>query len=181
MDARSDVFSFGAVLYELLSGRRAFAGDTPRATLSAVMHETPSPLETPAALKGSSSGVWPSSRAIALCPWWTWERLWNAHLEFFQAYPCLSGVRSVSQGTASRENVRARGTRPRPGTPIWGRVWYHLLCSEIDATAVWYQKMIEVRDIFAPIYANSPYTAELRASPYWPKLARMMKLPDSAP
>ena len=26
VDARSDVFSFGAVLYELLSGRRAFAG-----------------------------------------------------------------------------------------------------------------------------------------------------------
>ncbi len=73
--------------------------------------------------------------------------------------------------------VAEMGSSP---TPIWGRVWYHLLCSEIDAAAVWYEKMIEVRDIFAPIYANSPYTAELRASPYWPKLARMMKLPDSA-
>ena len=29
VDQRSDVFSFGAVLYELLSGRRAFAGNTP--------------------------------------------------------------------------------------------------------------------------------------------------------
>ena len=28
LDARSDIFSFGAVLYELLSGRRAFAGDS---------------------------------------------------------------------------------------------------------------------------------------------------------
>jgi eukaryotic-like serine/threonine-protein kinase len=51
VDARSDVFSFGAVLYELLSGRRAFAGDTPLATLSAVMHEPPPPLEAPAALE----------------------------------------------------------------------------------------------------------------------------------
>ena len=66
-------------------------------------------------------------------------------------------------------------------TPIWGRAWYHLLCSEIDAAAVWYEKMIEAREIFAPVYAKSLYTAELRASPYWPKLARMMKLPDSAP
>jgi TolB-like protein/Tfp pilus assembly protein PilF len=65
-------------------------------------------------------------------------------------------------------------------TPIWGRVWYHLLCSEIDAAAVWYEKMIEAREIFAPFYAQSFYTAELRASHYWPKLARMMNLPDSA-
>jgi hypothetical protein len=63
---------------------------------------------------------------------------------------------------------------------IWGRVWYHLLCSEIDAAAVWYEKMIEAREIFAPFYAQSFYTAELRASHYWPKLARMMNLPDSA-
>ena len=27
VDARSDIFSFGAVLYEMLSGRRAFGGD----------------------------------------------------------------------------------------------------------------------------------------------------------
>jgi hypothetical protein len=61
-----------------------------------------------------------------------------------------------------------------------GRAWYHLLCSEIDVAAVWYEKMIEAREIFAPVYAMSLYTAELRGSPHWPKLARMMKL-DSAP
>jgi serine/threonine-protein kinase len=66
-------------------------------------------------------------------------------------------------------------------TPVWGRAWYHLLCSEIDAAAVWYEKMIEAREIFAPVYAKSHYTAELRASPYWPKLAHMMMLPVSAP
>src|SRR5688572_28521684 len=50
VDARSDVFSFGAVLYELLSGRRAFAGDTPLATLSAVVDAAPPPLEATPAL-----------------------------------------------------------------------------------------------------------------------------------
>ncbi len=51
VDARSDVFSFGAVLYEMLSGRRAFRGDTPSATITAVVNEEPAPLEAPAALE----------------------------------------------------------------------------------------------------------------------------------
>ena len=50
VDARSDVFSFGAVLYEVLSGRRAFRGDTPFATITAVINERPPALEAPAAL-----------------------------------------------------------------------------------------------------------------------------------
>jgi serine/threonine protein kinase/dipeptidyl aminopeptidase/acylaminoacyl peptidase len=41
VDARTDVFSFGAVLYEMATGRRAFSGDSPAATLAAVMREQP--------------------------------------------------------------------------------------------------------------------------------------------
>ncbi len=49
VDARSDVFSFGAVLYELLSGRRAFRRETMGATLGAVIASEPPPLkEAPA-------------------------------------------------------------------------------------------------------------------------------------
>jgi serine/threonine-protein kinase len=51
VDARSDVFAFGTVLYEVLSGRRAFRGDTPFATLSAVVNDAPPPLEAPGALE----------------------------------------------------------------------------------------------------------------------------------
>ena len=43
LDARSDVFSFGAVLYELLAGRRAFD------SLAAVLRDEPAPLTSPAA------------------------------------------------------------------------------------------------------------------------------------
>ncbi len=42
VDARSDIFSFGAVLYEMLTGRRAFSGASRMATLSAVMRDDPS-------------------------------------------------------------------------------------------------------------------------------------------
>jgi Tol biopolymer transport system component len=40
-DARSDIFSFGAILYEMLSGRRAFHGDSAAETMSAILREEP--------------------------------------------------------------------------------------------------------------------------------------------
>src|SRR5262249_14689311 len=40
-DQRSDIFSFGAILYEMLSGRRAFRGDSPVETMSAILKEAP--------------------------------------------------------------------------------------------------------------------------------------------
>jgi eukaryotic-like serine/threonine-protein kinase len=43
VDARSDIFAFGAVLYEMLSGRRAFEGPSKMATLSSVIREEPKP------------------------------------------------------------------------------------------------------------------------------------------
>jgi TolB-like protein/Tfp pilus assembly protein PilF len=42
-DARSDLFSFGAVLYEMLSGRRAFSGRSNAETLSAILRDEPAP------------------------------------------------------------------------------------------------------------------------------------------
>jgi len=41
VDHRSDIFSFGAILYELLSGTRAFARPTPADTMSAILKEDP--------------------------------------------------------------------------------------------------------------------------------------------
>ncbi len=40
-DARSDIFSFGAILYEMLSGKRAFSGDSAADTMSAILKEDP--------------------------------------------------------------------------------------------------------------------------------------------
>ena len=44
IDARSDVFSFGSVIYEMLSGRRAFEGQSSAALLSAITRDDPKPL-----------------------------------------------------------------------------------------------------------------------------------------
>ncbi len=50
-DARSDIFSFGAVLYEMLAGRRSFSGGSAAATIGAILHKDPDPLDAPPALR----------------------------------------------------------------------------------------------------------------------------------
>jgi Tol biopolymer transport system component/tRNA A-37 threonylcarbamoyl transferase component Bud32 len=44
VDSRSDIFSFGAVLYEMVTGKRAFMGDSKLSTLASVLHSEPVPL-----------------------------------------------------------------------------------------------------------------------------------------
>ena len=51
LDARLDVFSFGAVLFELLTGTRAFTGDSNAHILSAVLRDDLGPFEAPHAVR----------------------------------------------------------------------------------------------------------------------------------
>ncbi|MGD8377450.1 MAG: protein kinase, partial [Acidobacteriota bacterium] len=43
-DARSDLFAFGAMLYEMATGRRAFRGETQASLIAAILKEEPTPL-----------------------------------------------------------------------------------------------------------------------------------------
>ena len=43
-DARTDIFAFGAVLYEMLTGKKAFDGKSQASLIAAIMHAAPAPL-----------------------------------------------------------------------------------------------------------------------------------------
>lgn len=62
VDHRTDIFSFGSVLYEMLTGRRAFRGDSQVETMNAILKEDPPEL---ASARGSTvSGVSPALEQI---------------------------------------------------------------------------------------------------------------------
>jgi serine/threonine protein kinase len=67
-DVRTDIFSFGAVVYEMLTGLRAFSGDNPEALAESITNATPAPIGLP--------GV---DRLIATClakdPSNRWQRM----------------------------------------------------------------------------------------------------------
>jgi eukaryotic-like serine/threonine-protein kinase len=56
-DARSDIFAFGCVLYEMLSGAKAFSGATAASVIAAILEREPEPLKTTP----------PLDRVIATC------------------------------------------------------------------------------------------------------------------
>lgn len=45
VDPRSDIFSFGAVMYEMIAGRKPFEGETPSDTMAAILKTEPTPLQ----------------------------------------------------------------------------------------------------------------------------------------
>jgi serine/threonine protein kinase/Tol biopolymer transport system component len=57
VDARSDIFSFGCVLYEMISGRRAFQGGSAVETMSAILQQDPPEFEQSASLPPALASI----------------------------------------------------------------------------------------------------------------------------
>jgi serine/threonine protein kinase len=72
-DHRADIFAFGVVLYEMIAGRRPFAGETQAAVIAAILTGEPAPLDTAGPLGGDVD--WVVRTALARNPDARWQSL----------------------------------------------------------------------------------------------------------
>jgi eukaryotic-like serine/threonine-protein kinase len=106
VDARSDIFSFGSVLYEMLAGRRPFKGDSQFVTLMAIVREPPAPLKpTRKALPGNLE------RILAKCLEKDRERRYPSGRELWRDL-------TACQAQLSGLDLRGLLKRPRYGVPV---------------------------------------------------------------
>jgi hypothetical protein len=109
-DARSDIFSFGAILYEMLSGQRAFHGDSAADTMSAILREEPPDLS--ATNRNVSAGL---ERVVRHCLEKNPEQRFHSAHDAAFALEALSGGSGVSAVPAA---AIPRRTLPRARAAI---------------------------------------------------------------
>ena len=130
VDHRADIFSFGAVLYEMLSGRRAFHGDSAIETLNAILKEEPS------AITNTNPNIAPAlERVVWHCLEKNPDHRFQSASDVAFALESLSGVTThASQQTLTQGAITtpSRWTRERL---IWLGVCL-LLLAGMSALAV---------------------------------------------
>ncbi|HXG56162.1 MAG TPA: protein kinase [Vicinamibacterales bacterium] len=96
IDPRTDIFSFGAVLYEMLSGRRAFGGTSAADTISAILKEDPPELSGTS--KDINAGV---DRVVRRCLEKNREERFHSASDLAFALEALSGTQSSGTATVA--------------------------------------------------------------------------------
>jgi Tol biopolymer transport system component/predicted Ser/Thr protein kinase len=152
LDARSDIFSFGTVLYEMVSGRQPFASESAGATFSSILTREPSPLarysrEAPAelermvmkALRKDREERYQTAKDLLID-----LKSLRRQLEFEAAperpvQPEMSGGGAVTSGRvrAGAETAQAEAAR-KPRWGGWGVKAALALGALVVLTALWY-------------------------------------------
>jgi eukaryotic-like serine/threonine-protein kinase len=120
IDQRSDLFSFGVVLYEMLTERRPFSGATTADLLTAILRDTPTPPsklcpEVPHALSQIVE------RCLAKKPEDRYPDCASLLREIDQVFPAGQGSSASSSGASSgaKRAMPARGTDPERDRPAF--------------------------------------------------------------
>jgi Tol biopolymer transport system component len=123
IDPRSDIFSFGAVLYEMLTGKRAFKRETSAETMTAILREEPLALND-----AGWQGPLEPQRILARCLEKNVARRFQSASDLAFAIESLSGTSTTQRSTATRVS---RPTSRRAWLP-----WV-IAAALLLGTAVW--------------------------------------------
>jgi eukaryotic-like serine/threonine-protein kinase len=131
VDQRTDIFAFGAILYEMLTGKRAFQRPTPAETMTAILNEDP-----PAISQTGASAPPALQRVINRCL----EK--NPEQRFHSASDLAFALDALSDSGASPSVAAQAPSRPTPKRAL---IWSVALIAAISLAAVaWFE--IEDRD-----------------------------------
>jgi Tol biopolymer transport system component len=125
VDQRSDIFAFGAILYEMLSGRRAFHGESAAETMSAILKEDPPELSD------TNKTVSPAlERLVNHCLEKNPEARFHSARDVAFALEALSGSAAVANETTIAQSFVPAAFRVRQWLP-WALVAVAFLIAAI--------------------------------------------------
>jgi serine/threonine protein kinase len=107
IDTRSDIFSFGSVLYEMLTGQRAFQGETKAMTLASILQKEPKPI-------GEIVGAVPPEveRVLTRCLRKDPQRRWQSMADLKIALQDLKEESDSGKLSSVTPAVQRRGVSP---------------------------------------------------------------------
>ncbi len=131
VDSRTDIFAFGAVLYEMISGKRAFRRDTPAETMTAILKEDPPELSE--MTHPVSPGL---ERIVRRCLEKQPEQRFQSAKDLAFALEALSGTTSR---TAANAAIKDGAVADASATRRWfGFAAVAALCLALGAAIAWY-------------------------------------------
>ena len=134
-DARSDIWALGAVIYEMVTGTRPFAGDTPASVIGAILKDTPPSISTrqPVAPRALDDVV---ERCLAKDP----DERWQS----------IADVGRLLQDIASNQQADPAQRAPARGTSKERIVWIAataLMCIALVYVTVWRRPVVPAGDL----------------------------------
>jgi serine/threonine protein kinase/Tol biopolymer transport system component len=126
VDARTDIFSFGSVLYGMLTGQRAFEGESNAMTLASILEKEPKPLGE--IVRNAPAEI---ERVLTRCLRKDPQRRWQSMADLKIALQDLKEESDSGKLRASTVESRAKGAR------IWIPVLSLLLIAIAAAFVLW--------------------------------------------
>ncbi len=139
VDARADIWAFGCVLYEMLTGRPAFAGETTTDILAAVVHTEPDWTALPTSLPARAEEL--LRRCLQKAAKDRQRDIGDAGYQLQRARIASSDARPVSPPAHGRAPSSTSPSAPPPNAASGRRSWLGpamAFAASVAAVALWY-------------------------------------------